>query len=297
GLPTSTVDALAATDGLLAAVLGGTLDLDLGATPDLASGAFDLEFELRSPIAEVTALARMADGALVSAGGGPPLYTSFALTPLSSPRVVGPLIPFLSTVETVPGGERASLSLSDFRLPLDGDLSSLSGDLILGLGDVRVRWIPGLSGLAGFEDERLGPYRFSLRDGRATYTDMPISVDGERFPLTGSVGLADRSLELSAELPLRTLGRDVVEFAGLEGLGDTRVPITLGRQPNGQVQVDLVDADLLGKLAREQLEATVERELDEVLRKNEDLDEARKTLKKLLGGGFGGLLGGNREDG
>jgi hypothetical protein len=293
-LPTAVADALLEAQGLLVDLLGPAVSCELSARPGAAQPSAWLELQASSDVAQLDCAMELREGVLVPSADRP-LDLHFELTPLSSPRVVGPLVPLLAEVRSVAGEGRAALRLEDFQLPLDGDLQRLSGRLVLDLGVVQATWVPGLEWLAGRSVGRLGPYEFTLAEGLAHYDHFRLTIDGRAVPLTGQVNLLDRTLSLGAELPLGAIGGEAGELlrAAREVLDPaTAVPVRLsGSWP--AVELD-VDTEGVLAAARGALEGRISEELEEWT--GGARDSVEQAAKELLERGLRDLFG-RRKDG
>ncbi len=197
GLPTALIDALAAQKGLLVDVLGPTLDLELaGRFPDPGT---PLRAVLSSESARVELSAALDSGTRV-ASGEQGLKARSPLTPLYSQRIVGALLPLLVGLSQPEGAPPVALSVSDFRLPLDGDPKKLSARIDLDLHQVSYEILPGLSELlqrSGGSDERprvieLQPLSFAIQAGIVRYDGLPLKLGGHDLAFRGSFDLSTR---------------------------------------------------------------------------------------------------------
>ena len=69
------------------------------------------------------------------------------LTPLYTKRIVGALLPMAVGLAKPEGAPPAGLRVSNFDLPLDGDLRRLNADVHLDLNQVSYRVLPGFADL------------------------------------------------------------------------------------------------------------------------------------------------------
>jgi hypothetical protein len=287
-LPTALADALASTDGLLADLLGERLGARVtlrGLNQD--SGTLDARFE--SPLAAAGLAGRVRDGALVAEivpapsiigaeTAAPAGEVAFALTPAASRRLVGSLVPLLSGAAHVETGERALLTVSDFRLPMDGDLSKLSAQATLDLGQVSYALFPKLAAyfdsktLSGISS-RLGPWTLAIENGVARYDGLEIPLAGQRLRLGGACDLAQSTATLSLQVPAAAFGKGVVKLLD-ENRAALPADLTLPLEISGSWKDLSVRLDT--KAAQEVLEDVLKSRLK---------DELRKGLGGLLGGG------------
>ncbi len=271
--PTALADRMLQTDGLLGDVLGAVVEASLVGRGLAPPDGGELGFELRSDLARATGRVRLEQGLMVPVDGEP-VDLRFALTPLSSPRLVGSLVPLVGNVAPTEADQRAALTLRGFRLPLDGDLARLSGELVLDLGEVGVSLVPALaeklSGwLPGERRARMGPYRLAVENGRVRYEGLRLSIDGRSLSFDGTLDLAAGGLSLATKVPLAQFsGRfgPVVEQVRARLSPDLAVPLEVrGSRERPSVRVGDGIEGVLEKAARDLLE-----------------DEARRGARGLL---------------
>ena len=209
-------------DGLLAG-LGGQPGLFSDAVGEAAEVRFEgvwpptkepLSLEVEAPGASLRASGVLEDGVLVSKGD--PLTARLPLSPLVSQRIVGPLVPMLVQLQKPAGEPPLGLSVSDFRLPLDGSPAGLSATLRLELGEVAFDLLPGLSDVLerfGEDGARvraaLAPLALRIDGGKARYEGFELPLAGKTIPVSGGFDLAERSLDLRLDVPLAVFGSGV----------------------------------------------------------------------------------------
>lgn len=214
-LPTALIDALAAQNGLLVDVLGPSMDFKLAGAWPSAPGD-PLRAELSSSTASMKIEAGLEGMLLKSAGAGG-IQAQLPLTPLFSERIVGKLVPLCVNASKPQGASPVGLSVRDFQLPLDGDLSKLNAVIELELGDIVYDLLPGLSsalaplGLAGKTQgsAKLGKLSLPIRNGVVSYERLPISIGGNEVAFKGAFDLAKLEFDLSTDVPLEALGSKV----------------------------------------------------------------------------------------
>lgn len=232
GLSTAALDAWTGRAGLVQDVLGATLDLELSARGATAR-AGTLAAKLSSPLASASLSGNLGEG-LVFAPDEQRTELAFALTPLSSKRVVGSLVPMFVQVASAEPASRASLVLSKFKLPLDGDLSKLDGTITLDLGSVDFGFLPGIAELFGpalsRKGQRLGPYALSIQGGVVSYDRLSIDVGGKPIAFSGSCNLAKSEFALEVGIPLAYAGKSVTskldQYKSLLP-ADLEIPLTI----------------------------------------------------------------------
>lgn len=288
GLSTPWLDGLLSADGLIVDLLGSPIDATLrGSDLDLLGEerSGNVELLLSSELARLeTALALQGD--TLAPRGDAPLDLRFALTPLSSPRVVGSLVPLVATVVATEPNQRASLVLRDFRLPLDGDIAKLSGEVVLDAGQVVPSLFPAAAQLLGSllptpSATRLGPYTLQLADGRASYDNLEVRIDGRPFAFSGWVDLVGGGIDLGTALPLASLGGEVGSWVKSAGsLLDPKltVPVRLvGSWTKPRLQLAAETERVLEDAARKAAEGALKKELEKGLEKG--LGDLFKKIK------------------
>ncbi len=214
-LPTALIDALAAQNGLLVDVLGERMDFKLaGAWPSAPGDPLRAEFT--SPTASMKVEAGL-EGMLLEAAGTGGIQAQLPLSPLFSERIVGKLVPLCVNASKPQGASPVGLSVRDFQLPLDGDLSKLNAVVELELGDIVYDLLPGLSstlaplGLSGATKStaRLGKLSLPIRNGVVSYERLPISIGGKELAFKGAFDLSKLEFDLSSDVPLEALGSKV----------------------------------------------------------------------------------------
>ena len=299
GLSSAQLDGLLASRGLCADVLGERLDLRLSAGElslplgDPLAVAGPLELELTSPRCTLRMDGRLADGLFESgapADGREQL--SFALEEVASRRLVGGLLPLLSQLSGPPSGQRAKLSWSELRLPLDGDLRRLDGRLRLDLGSADGSLLAPLAQLwpaAGrFQGQRLAPFELSIVGGRVGYSDLVLELAGQRLPFSGGYDLVGGRFEIDARLPLSASGGDLgktLEQARRFLPADTAIPLRLSGRPEApELDLGPGSSEILQQAAQRALEAGL---LEQV---GDKLPGLLEQAPVQLPGGLGGLL-------
>ncbi|MEO6710965.1 MAG: hypothetical protein ABI054_04070, partial [Planctomycetota bacterium] len=278
--PSALLDVLANQDGLIVDVLGPELDANVrGQYPD--EGAEPLHADLHSDFGDVALNSRIAEKVIVSEGEQG-LDAKVRLTPLFSKRIVGALVPVLVEVRQDDPAKRTVLTGRKLALPMDADLSKLSGELILDLGTVDYQLLPGLSqalSLTGKDFSQkntvLQPIAIKIVDGIARYDSIPITISGREINFRGSANLATKNFELAFAVPLEMLGSKVEsQLEQVRRFLDPKLQVPLeisGSWSSPRIR--------LGKGF-----------LEKVLK-----DAAQGALEGELEKGLGGLLGGGKK--
>ena len=279
GLPTGVADIFAGTGGLLAEIVGPRVRFHMEAKGLSADGG-SATAEVISDLATVTVTGELFDGAIVSPDGGRS-ELAFRLTPRSSDSLVGQLMPFVVDLEATNPDQPAILGFSDFTLPLDGDLSRLSGSLDVNLGEVSYTFFPELSKLLKKSARKSKAKTYDLRidGGTVHYDEMRLRLGGIDATLGGSFAMGSNAVDLRLELPLGALAKksDLAQKLGDVLGADAAIPLSITGDPLSP-SVSLADDFDLGSI-----------DFGDVLE-----DKAKGELDKLLDDkGLGGLFGGD----
>lgn len=305
GFPTALVDALARQDGLLLDVLGPVLDASVRAREiALAAPAppgieaqgerlerARLEARLESRLGRVDFSGSLVGMRLVSTGDEG-LNATARLSPLLSTRIVGPLLPLLVALEQPQGAPPLEIKVRSLSVPLAGEPGQIDALVRLELGDIRAQLLPTLAGHLGGVRElqphlyRMLPLEVRVEQGLASYTALPLTLDGKTIELAGTFSLVNGTLDMRTELPLQHLGgevrgllRSVEEFVS----PDLAVPVsllgTLSR-PRLRVPEAFVE-QLVRDAARRGLEDQIQRRVREEL-EDKLPPAAREGLRGIL---------------
>lgn len=299
GLPAAQLDGLFSSRGLCADVLGERLDLRISGgqlslpLSDPLAVAGPLHVELVSPRCSLSMDGQLAEGLFVS--GPAPAGSeqlSFALEEAASQGLVGGLMPLLSGLRGPASGQRAKLTWSELRLPLDGDLRRLDGRLRLDLGTADGSLLAPLAQLwpaAGrFQGQRLAPFELAIVAGRVAYSDLVLELAGQRLPFSGGYDLVGGRFEIDARLPLSAIGGELgqtLEQARRFLPAETAIPLRLsGRPDKPELGLGPGSTEILQQAAQRALEAGL---LEQV---GDKLPGLLEQAPVELPAGLGGLL-------
>jgi hypothetical protein len=268
--PAAMADALLSSAGLLRDVLGQRFDFQLSA-PELdvplakpLEALGGLELHLESPNCSAALAGNLSGGSFTTlALPAPPGSVRFTLNDLASQRLASGLMPLLAGVRSHSPTDRAVLEFQDLQLPLNGDLSQLSGNLRLDLGRVDGGLLGPLAQLwpaaARYQDQRFQPLELTIAAGRVRYQGWTLRIGDYELPLSGDYSLLDGNLSLDARLPLAAIGGDLgraLEQARRFLPADTAVPLRISGQPNALGLSLAPEAGaILAAAARQALEA------------------------------------------
>jgi hypothetical protein len=220
-IPTVLIDLVASTDGSLTRSLGDRIAVKAKAK-DLSKTSGDCSATINAPFADLTipqlsvnknGIARITEKH--------PLTATFALSPGIKDEILYAVNTIFADVELVK--ERASLTVSDLRYSLDGDLAKLDGDILLDVGDVRMRNGRPVSILFALlenkatpgSEGRIEPLAIKISNGRLTYDKFGLKLFKEEgspgapptyknsIDMTGDINLAQKYVNaITTKLPL-----------------------------------------------------------------------------------------------
>ncbi len=214
-MPTHALDERLGTDGFFADVFGETVGFELTGG-GLSSGGGRIHCDLNSERASLVLDGfREGESALIDSVA----TLDCVLDARTEGRLALPLLPFVESFQSIDGlPTRAEFSLSDGRVPLGGDLESLSGTVSLDLAAVEPiyteRFESFLVERAESEEGApvpvlvdLEPIELALTAGRVEYQAVALPVRGHLASFGGQFGVGGTDLEMRVELPLRLVGQ------------------------------------------------------------------------------------------
>lgn len=225
-IPTALIDVLAGQGGLLLAATGDTVRVQASAD-DIAADRSrgKLTATIQTARAEAAAFGRFENGALIL-GDGAASRTNITLseiTPELSRRVFEQLFPLLKDFrksrDEVP--TMITVTKDSLAIPVDGDLSKLSGSINLNLGSVRFEAGDLLGAVlnatsnraAGQIGQSVPPVLLRFDNGVARYDAVDIPFGDVTLRTRGSVDLVNRRMDILVLIPLQTLSGDIRSLA------------------------------------------------------------------------------------
>lgn len=208
-LPTALVDALANQGGVLVEALGPRISLQANAENLSAQGG-TLSVQAESSRAQATLAGSVRDGVLVASG--PAGVQVREITPeLGRALVTG--LPILGQFSKPPTVAPAIVRATGLRIPIEGDVSKLRGDITIDLGEAQFQvsrvFAALLEGVgareAGVLGQRLEPIKLQIRDGVVTYERFRIPLGEFAVETRGTVDLVSRRVNVITYLPLGSL--------------------------------------------------------------------------------------------
>jgi hypothetical protein len=266
--PTALLDRLAHQNGVLVELLGPTFDVQAqgrglsvggGKLGDLSRAAGSLRAKVGSPRADAELQGDIQGGMFRQTG---PIGVRVTR---ATPRLIAALagaVPVVESVEKTPPDEPGRLDSTLLTIPLDGDMSKLSGDLEVAPGVARFTTksifgsiIDALGGKAGGAiGQRLDPFKIRADHGVLTYERFKLPIGQFSVETRGTVDLVHRRIDMVTYAPIgaltdKALGQLNTGIAGKLGLFDklTMVPITT----KGPLDSPKTELDL-GLFAKEQ---------------------------------------------
>jgi hypothetical protein len=207
--PTPLIDALAHQGGLLIDALGPAVTLDVDATGLSAQGG-NVTASAESERAKLSLKGVVRDGTFLSAG--PVQGEILEVTPTFGARLVEGL-PMVGTFEKRRQDGPAKVTATQLRVPVDGDMRKLNGEVTLELGQVRFATsniFATVLKAAGQKDmgtlgRRVEPLKLTMRDGVISYDRYRLPLGEFIVQTRGEVNLVDRTLDVVTYIPLGAL--------------------------------------------------------------------------------------------
>ncbi len=208
-ISTALVDALAQQHGVLLEALGPTAAMTINADK-LSKAGGSLEFSATSPRAQVAAKGTIVKGVFVAQGD--PTIKLIEITPALSSKFVSGL-PNLASFEKKPEDGPAIIQATGLRMPINGDLSQLNGDVKIELGQARFttsdvfgKLLNAVGGkTSGAIGQRIEPFVVSVKNGVATYERFTLPLGEFRIATRGTVDLVKQDLDVVTYVPFGAL--------------------------------------------------------------------------------------------
>jgi len=290
-LPTPIIDALAQQGGVLAEALGPTVSVRVEATRLSRQGGV-LRASATSERAEATIGGRVQNGAFVQTE--PTQVTLRVITPQLVQELGGSL-PVVGTLEKRREDQPAVIRTENLTLPIDGDLSKLSGRVTIDPGVARFSTYGGFAALLRALDQRergmiggkIEPFVVNMHNGVLSYDRFRLPLGEFTLETKGSVDLVNRRMDLVTYVPFFALTDEVAGrlSTGLGGVAGalpggidraTLVPLrTSGPLDNPRTDVDmqLFVQEFGGNLLQTPgriIDDTIRKRLEDLLRPGRD---------------------------
>ena len=231
-VPTALIDAFANQGGLLVDALGPTVALTfnveryplLPPAPATAGSPAPAPAAGPPPVVQATAVSSRAKASLrgtiqdnVYVSQEPLRVSVTELTQALSARFVKGL-PTVGTIEKTAQDAPALLTATDLRLPLDNDLSKLSGSIDIDPGEARFGTSTGFAGFLkqinqdqqGVIGRRLQPLHINVVNGVATYDRWTVPLGQVEVQTMGTVDLVRREIDVLTYVPVSAVSDETV---------------------------------------------------------------------------------------
>jgi len=310
--PSPVLDALARQGGLLSVALGPTVTVNADLqNVSMQDGSIDVK--ANAPRASLEFAGVIENGALAASDATK--ATLSTVTPEFGASLAKPL-PLVGAFEKGTAEAPGTIATSGLRLPIDGDLSKLSGSVVIDPGEMRFSASPVFGALlqatnrkdAGVLGRKLKPLTMNMKQGVLSYERYSLPL-GEFTIETEAkeINLVEGRIDVVTWIPLgaltdeaagrfntglgRSLGRAVPLFDQLTLVpwrtsGSLSNPTT---RPAPDLFVQRFGATLLrpDKLLGKEIESVLEGPLGKLLKKDKDKDEEKKDEEKKDDGGGG----------
>lgn len=302
-IPTTLLDSLAQQSGLLVDALGPLVSAQLKADKvQLGKGSKDpgsLEVQMDSPRATLRLKGTVQNGAFTTTV--PAEVTIIEVTPELSGRI-SKNIPFIGAITKSKDLKPGLIRATNLVAPMDGDLSKLSADVTVDLGEALVApggivndllsiKIPAITGAldkTGLSEakkvgERLKPVSIAIRKGVMKYDEFKLPLGEFEIENSAHIDLGKREVDGVVWIPLGRLAAEAVP--GLNK-GVNSIPV-LGDLMKGSFDEltmipFLVSGSMDGKLSREFSTKLFADRVGNTVIKGGGINDAIKGLGDLL---------------
>lgn len=257
--PTPIIDQLANQKGILAELLGPTVNVQatgrnvtLGAGGGAANAAGTLEFKANSPRARAEVKGEIRQGTFVQTG---PITAELLEIRPEFIRMLQGSLPIVDSVTKSPTDAPAISLGKDVSVPLDGDVSKINGVLTIDPGVARFttnNFIGSLLKKVGGQSaaefgRKLEPFTVRAVNGVLTYDQFTLPLGEFDLKTRGTVDLVRRQIDVITYVPLLGLsdiaaGSLNTGLAGRLGVLDQATPVpivTRGSLDNPKTEIDL----------------------------------------------------------
>jgi hypothetical protein len=214
--PTIIVDQLAHQKGVMAELLGPTVDIQAKGTNvsmgggDMGKASGAIQVKASSPRASAEINGDIKGGAFVQSG--PINARILAISPELVKMLAGAL-PVVETIEKKPGEQPGTGDAKGFTVPVDGDLTKLNGDLTIdpGVAKFTTKSIFGdfIKAFGGKTEGTLGqkmePFVVHANKGVLTYDKFKLPAGQFSVETRGTVDLVRRQIDVVTYAPAGAL--------------------------------------------------------------------------------------------
>lgn len=257
--PTSVIDGLARQNGLLAELLGPTVNLAAtmrsvslaSAAPGQNLPAGTVEATLSSPRARAQLKGDVAGGTFVQTG---PVTLTITEMRRELIDLLSGGLPVIESIQKSATDQPATISADALRLPVDGDLTKLNGRLSVDPGVAQFKLNSALGDLIqiaggkteGTVGDKIQPFVVNMNRGVLTYDRFTVPVGSFSLDTRGTVDLVRRQIDVVTYAPLGALSQKAIgrmnrdltaRLSGIDKL--TQIPIvTKGPLDNPSTEPD-----------------------------------------------------------
>ncbi|TVQ76054.1 MAG: hypothetical protein EA380_09445 [Phycisphaeraceae bacterium] len=252
-LPTALVDALMNQGGALTDLLGPSIQADIvGANISRTEGGGTIEARMQSENARAILLGDVVvdeSGAVLRLRPESDMRL-VTISPATSGRLLGRLLPMLASFEKTAAEEPMFVSTTGLSIPMDGNMQSLNGTMKIDPGTVRFETIRLVARLLeatrnnprGLIGERLEPFEVVFENGVAKFERFRIPTGEFNFEVSGSVDLVRDRMDVRLFVPFYALSREfspaLSAVPGVERL--TMVPVRMvGPRSDPRTEIDV----------------------------------------------------------
>lgn len=219
---TRVIDAIAGQGGLLVELLGETTDLELRAQ-GLSRAGGRIEAEATSPRAGAKIVGRIEDDVFVSQA--PAEFELLEMSPALAAKLFK-VAPLVGSMEKKPEDGPAVVTITDLRLPLDGDLRKLHAKVAADPGAARFETsglfgeLLGATGQAqeGFVGRRIDKFDVNIVKGVASYQRFALPLGEFKVETEGMLDLVNKRQDIVTWVPMGVLSDSALDVLNT-GLG------------------------------------------------------------------------------
>lgn len=258
--PTAVVDGLARQGGLLAELLGPTVNLaatarnvSLATTAPGAQSApaGTVEATLTSPRAKAQLRGDVSNGTFAQSG---PISITITEMRRELIDLLSGGLPVIESIQKASTDQPATITAEGLRAPVDGDLTKLNGRLSVDPGVAQFKLNSALGDLIqiaggkaeGTLGDKIQPFVVNMNRGVLTYDRFTVPVGSFSLDTRGTVDLVGRQIDVITYAPLGALSQKAVgrmnrdltaRLSGIDKL--TQIPIvTKGSLDNPSTEPD-----------------------------------------------------------
>ncbi len=217
--PVVALDALGSFNGYLETALGAMATGSISGE-NLLTNAWTSRTAVTTPQGQVAGLVAMSLEEMVTPAGEA-VTCELQLTEPLCKDVLANIHPVLGDIRSA--AQPLKATITNARVPLDGDLRKLNGDLRIQIGEVAFAAQSGIlapldlvhsilvAPIFGGGENRtvpgsVPPITVNVRDGVITYQSFEITVGSNKLEYAGTINLVERTVDISTMVPVSALG-------------------------------------------------------------------------------------------